>query len=196
MSPTKSNITNVTVPFSATHLDISSTHLSSSMTSTHKVVTGSIDRTPIERKVAFLSQEDVEAGKLTQLMGLDMSQVGLYTLSLELFDLRSLNVLLLANNQLHTIPADISRLTHLHIIDLSGNRLSVLPKEFGLLFQLRELYLENNCLKTLPPQMGCLHVLQILTLERNPLEGHLYLLVNRQAGVQDIIMHLRNSMSK
>ena len=146
--------------------------------------------------ITFPSQEELKQGKYVHLFGLDLRRNGFRKLALELFNFRSLSILLLRNNNITQIPADISHLLNLQIIDISYNQLDSIPKEIGRLSKLRELHLEENFLKSLPLQIGCLLQLRILSLEGNPLEGDLCSLVGRQATAQEIVMHFRNSLGK
>ena len=162
-----------------------------------KIRTMTTCRSDMNYGVTFLSPGELEAGnKQVQLVGLDMRQNGICILSPELFRFSSLSVLLLSNNYLTRIPVEIAQLRDLQVMDLSSNKLGSLPKEIGRLSKLKELYLSNNALKTLPVQLGRLVQLRILSLEGNPWKDDLHMLVDRQATVQEITMHLRNSISK
>jgi Leucine-rich repeat (LRR) protein len=194
-SPAKTNIKSAAMTSSSLPTDMSPNNVTGDGQDKLRTVTNG--RPEMNYGVTFLSQGELEAGnKQVQLVGLDMRQNGLCILSLELFRFNSLSILLLSNNYLTQIPAEIAQLRDLQVMDLSSNKLASLPKEIGRLVKLRELYLNNNTLKTLPVQLGRLVQLRALSLEGNPWKEDLHMLVDRQATVQEIVMHLRNSTSK
>ena len=68
----------------------------------------------------------------------------------EIWQLTSLELLGLGDNQLTSVPAEIGQLTSLKVLWLSGNRLMSVPPEIGQLTSLEWLQLDDNQLTSVP----------------------------------------------
>jgi Leucine-rich repeat (LRR) protein len=113
--------------------------------------------------------EKVENAAVSGAAELNLSGCSLAEIPLKVFELTSLQVLDLHDNQITTLPPGIGKLTSLQKLHLHNNRLTTLPPEIGRLALLRELKLYNNRLTTLPPEIGNLTSLQWLYLCNNQL---------------------------
>lgn len=128
----------------------------------------------------------------TEMIGLDMSQTGIRTLSTGLFNFTFITELRLANNLLKVIPSSIGQLLNLVHLDLSNNQIEDLPKEIGWLTDLKDLFLYNNQLPDLPPEMGYLYQLENLGLDGNPITNEAILSVLHSQGPSQVIPFLRD----
>jgi hypothetical protein len=81
-----------------------------------------------------------------QIIGLDLSNLGLRTLPPEIGNFPRLLVLNLTYNQLVTLPPEIGNLPRLQELNLANNQLAILPPEIGNLPNLQQIYLHNNAL--------------------------------------------------
>ncbi|PZW23553.1 hypothetical protein EI42_04936, partial [Thermosporothrix hazakensis] len=77
----------------------------------------------------------------------------LTNLPVVIWNLRSLRILCLSDNQLTEFPPEIGKM-HLTELDLSANRLKELPAEIGKLQQLEVLDLAMNQLREVPAEIG------------------------------------------
>ncbi|KIC76476.1 hypothetical protein DB41_GB00110, partial [Neochlamydia sp. TUME1] len=118
---------------------------------------------PLEKKGELFRDWIERHGK--DITSLDLTEIGLTSLSPEIGQLPHLQTLNLENNQLTFLPAEIGQLPHLQTLNLENNQLTFLPAEIGQLFQLQWLHLNNNQLTTLPAEIGQLPHLQTLNLE-------------------------------
>jgi len=75
---------------------------------------------------------------------LDLSGRDLATIPNEVFQLKLMEELVLANNSISALPDAIAELTSLQALDLSGNRITRLPQEIVQCMALRELKLAGN----------------------------------------------------
>lgn len=128
----------------------------------------------------------------TEMIGLDMSQTGIRSLSTGLFNFTFISELRLSNNLLKTIPSSIGQLVNLVHLDLSNNQIDELPKEIGWLTDLKDLFLYNNQLPDLPPEMGYLYQLENLGLDGNPITNEAILSVLHSQGPSHVIPFLRD----
>ena len=87
---------------------------------------------------------------------------------LSVYDITSLEVLLLADNRLSYIAPSVSRLEALLRLDLRRNLLTVLPIELGSLLQLTQLNLSQNWLRVIPVSSSSDHT-TIASSDRTPL---------------------------
>eukprot|EP00124_Ichthyophonus_hoferi_P004661 Ihof_evm2s541 gene=Ihof_evmTU2s541 len=97
---------------------------------------------------------------LANLLVCDLSDNLLVTLPEELGQLPQLRTLSLKNNQLASIPFNLSQAQSLHTLNLSLNNLSDLPDELGSLSNLTILDISNNCFESLP---SCIYSLRHLS---------------------------------
>ncbi|MCB9090446.1 MAG: leucine-rich repeat domain-containing protein [Calditrichae bacterium] len=100
---------------------------------------------------------------------LELTSLGLISLSPEIGRLTNLTKLELGFNQLTTLPPEIGQLTKLTLLHLNSNLFTTLSPEIGQLFKLKELVVNTNQLTTLPPEIGQLVNLAYLRLRRNQL---------------------------
>ena len=87
---------------------------------------------------------------------LDLSGMGLTTLTPEIGNLTNLTQLILNWNQLTTLTPEIGNLANLTELYLNGNKLTTLPAEFGNLTNLTnltELGLKGNPIEEIPPEV-------------------------------------------
>ncbi len=84
---------------------------------------------------------------------LDLSGLGLTSLSPEIGNLTSLTELNLQYNELTSLPPEIGNLTRLTTLDLSDNQLSSLPPELWELPALKHLNISGNPLSEIPPAL-------------------------------------------
>jgi Leucine-rich repeat (LRR) protein len=108
-------------------------------------------------------------GQLTHLTALYLFDNELRMLPKELGQLSNLTTLVLFRNQLTTLPKELGQLSDLTTLNLLGNQLRMLPKELGQLTNLTELTLSRNQLTTLPRELGQLVNLTTLDLLDNQL---------------------------
>lgn len=130
----------------------------------------------------------------TEMVGFDMSSLGIKNLSVGLFNFSFITELRLASNRLKSLPTGISSLHCLNFLDISNNLIAELPKEIGWLTELKELLLYNNQLQDLPPEMGFLFQLENLGLDGNPISNEALLSVLHSQGPIAIIPFLRDHM--
>lgn len=98
---------------------------------------------------------------------LDMSGLGLRSLSNEVFQYTFLHELYVSCNALTSIPSAIGQLRHLRHLDASSNALQTLPPELGMCVNLKQLLLFDNQLTSLPQSFGSLYKLEVLGIEGN-----------------------------
>ncbi len=94
----------------------------------------------------------------------------LFQIPLKVFEIQSLERLVLSNNWSIRVPEKISDLKNLKELYLDNNKLQFLPDEIGNLEQLNELFLQFNEFKEFPETAIRLRNLQILDLSYNQLE--------------------------
>jgi Leucine-rich repeat (LRR) protein len=109
--------------------------------------------------------------QFTNLTRLDVRSMGLLAVPESLFELYSLEVLVLEDNRLLQIPPQVETLQYLRAIDLSGNDLSSLPQELFMLPNIEILDLEDNRLRSLPMELSRMPRLRKLYLENNQLQS-------------------------
>lgn len=110
-----------------------------------------------------------EMFQLTSVENILLRENHLTSLPPEIGLLRNVQTLGLSRNKLTILPREIGQLTHLRQLLLDGNQLTSLPPEIGNLTRLRELQLDGNRLTSLPPEIGQLTNLQTLGLTDNEL---------------------------
>jgi CCR4-NOT transcription complex subunit 6 len=102
--------------------------------------------------------------------GLDLSRMGLRSLSAGIGHYRHLVCLFLAYNNLSALPpALFSSLPGLAVLDLSYNNFTRLPPEIGQLINLEALSVCKNRLSELPLELGRLFQLRRLRVDGNPI---------------------------
>ena len=84
---------------------------------------------------------------LSQLNFLDMSGIGLKSLSPEVENLSNLTNLILIQNQLCELPPKVGKLKKLKLLDVNNNCLKILPQEVSGLKELQTLNCNNNQLE-------------------------------------------------
>eukprot|EP00008_Paramoeba_atlantica_P009434 CAMPEP_0201490982 /NCGR_PEP_ID=MMETSP0151_2-20130828/28204_1 /ASSEMBLY_ACC=CAM_ASM_000257 /TAXON_ID=200890 /ORGANISM="Paramoeba atlantica, Strain 621/1 / CCAP 1560/9" /LENGTH=515 /DNA_ID=CAMNT_0047877159 /DNA_START=187 /DNA_END=1730 /DNA_ORIENTATION=- len=125
--------------------------------------------------------------------GLDLTAVGLRSLSEKIGNFSHITILHLSRNHLTTLPVALfQRLRLLVTLDLSYNNLISLPSEIGELGKLETLYLFQNRLTELPLEFGRLWKLRTLTLDGNPLANPPQNIV--QQGAERVVHYLRDLM--
>jgi len=125
--------------------------------------------------------------------GLDLTGVGLRSLSEKIANFSHIIALHLSRNQLTVLPVALFRnLRHLVTMDVSYNNLQYLPSEVGELGKLETLHLFHNNLRELPLEFGRLWKLRTLTLEGNPLVAPLQSIA--QGGADKVVHYLRDRM--
>lgn len=125
------------------------------------------------------------------LVGIDMSNMGLHTISETVGAFRSITTLLVANNNLTRLPAVIcTNLTHLTHMDFSYNRISSIPPEVEDLRSLETLIINHNLLSEIPRELGRLWKLQTLSISGNPVVSPPVQVL--QQGTQSIVAYLRD----
>jgi len=108
-----------------------------------------------------------EAGKWG---GLDLSRMGLRSLSTGIGHYQHLVCLFLAHNNLSSLPSVLfSSLPGLAVLDLSYNSFTRLPPEIGQLINLEALSVCKNNLSELPLELGRLFQLRRLRVDGNPI---------------------------
>lgn len=110
-----------------------------------------------------------------QIMRANMGQLGFHEYSFqlsyvpaELWALKDLTVLGLAENRLTRLPNDISQLNQLVSLQLNVNELTSLPSKFGLLTNLTDLDISYNQMVVFPPEVCELTNLTRLFCGGNP----------------------------
>lgn len=99
---------------------------------------------------------------------LDLSNRGLTSVSVDIFNDTSLTELNLSyNNLTGALQAEVRKLQNLEILDLSYNQFTGVPAEVGQLRKLKILDLSNNQLTGLPYEIGNLTQLEILDVSGN-----------------------------
>lgn len=110
------------------------------------LVNAQTGETPYEIALARIER----AASTPQIIGLNLSRLGLTEIPPEIGSLSRLRWLTLDHNQLISLPSEIGKLHDLRILDLSNNQLTGLPAEFSQLSNLCHLDLNNNRLQHLP----------------------------------------------
>ena len=87
-----------------------------------------------------------------------------------ILEYKTLEVLLINENQLRYLPESISELTKLRRLEVSNNQLESLPSSVGDLKSLEELILYDNNLTSIPDSIGKLVSLKKLILTNNKLQ--------------------------
>jgi Leucine-rich repeat (LRR) protein len=99
---------------------------------------------------------------------LDLSNRGLTSVSVDIFNDTGLTELNLSRNNLTgALPAEVRKLQNLEFLDLSYNKFTGVPAEVGQLRKLKILDLSNNQLTGLPYEIGNLTQLEILDVSGN-----------------------------
>eukprot|EP01117_Protostelium_nocturnum_P011949 TRINITY_DN4371_c0_g1_i1.p1 TRINITY_DN4371_c0_g1~~TRINITY_DN4371_c0_g1_i1.p1 ORF type:complete len:573 (-),score=168.28 TRINITY_DN4371_c0_g1_i1:90-1808(-) len=124
---------------------------------------------------------------------LDLSSVGLRSLSIEIRNYSHLTCLYLNNNKIEYLPEEIfSNLVSLCSLDLSYNLLTRLPHSIITLMQIQKLYLTENQLTELPIQMGRFYRLKDLSILGNPIINPPQSVL--QMGTESVIQYLRDRL--
>ncbi len=99
---------------------------------------------------------------------LDLSNRGLTSVSVDIFNDTSITELNLSGNNLTgALPSQVQKLRNLEILNLSDNKFTGVPAEVGQLKKLKILDLSNNELTGLPYEIGNLTQLEILDVSGN-----------------------------
>jgi len=99
---------------------------------------------------------------------LDLSNRGLTSVSVDIFNDTSITELNLSyNNLTGALPSQVQKLKNLEFLDLSYNKFTGVPAEVGQLRKLKILDLSNNQLTGLPYEIGNLTQLEILDVSGN-----------------------------
>lgn len=99
---------------------------------------------------------------------LDLSGQGLKEIPKYVFEQKTLEKLILSNNNLTgAVPGEIRFLSKLTYLDLSNNQMTGVPAEIGQLSNLITLNLSNNKLIGLPMELGNLKKLQLFDISGN-----------------------------
>lgn len=133
----------------------------------------------------------IDATGRSEVLGLDMSDSGVKTLTPAICRFTFLTELRIGNNYLTRLPSGIGQLRALAFLDLSNNQLAELPAEIGWLSNLKELLLFNNHLQDLPGEMGYLYQLENLGIEGNPINENLMQVIHSQ-GTLGLVPFLRD----
>ncbi|MEO1653022.1 MAG: leucine-rich repeat domain-containing protein, partial [Bacteroidota bacterium] len=115
-------------------------------------------------------------GKLENLASLHLDynfqkNVGKFSISDEIIQLKKLTRLHLSGNKMDEFPIQISTLVNLKRLTLADANLYTLPPDIRNLTQLSELHLQENALEELPSEMGELNSLRKLFLQKNILKS-------------------------
>ena len=108
----------------------------------------------------------IEEARRTKVDKLDLSSCSIEVLPPQVFELRNLKHINLANNQLKNLPKDIQKLTNLENLDISNNQLDRIPTTLLDLSNLKNIRYQNNPLSKIPvsiQQLGWTGVEQWLT---------------------------------
>jgi len=125
------------------------------------------------------------------LVGIDMSNMGLHTISETVGNFRCIRTLLVSNNNLTRLPPVIcTNLVHLTHMDFSYNRISSIPPEVEDLRCLETLIMNHNLLNEIPRELGRLWKLQTLSVTGNPIVSPPVQVL--QQGTQSIVAYLRD----
>jgi Leucine-rich repeat (LRR) protein len=99
---------------------------------------------------------------------LNLSNQGLTSVSMSVFDRTNLQELDISNNRIAGgLPSQIQKLKRLRVLDASNNAMTGVPAEIGQLTALETLNLSNNQLTGLPNELGNLTHLKTLNLSGN-----------------------------
>lgn len=98
---------------------------------------------------------------------MDLSCNRIKEISTAIFQIKTLESLILSKNIIQDVPKEINNLKSLKKLDLSHNSISTLPETITDLKWLMKLYLAGNELKYLPVNIGNLHSLKHLDLRDN-----------------------------
>lgn len=98
---------------------------------------------------------------------LEISSVGLRSISDDLGKLDNLVNLVLRSNKLSALPASIGQLKKIHLLDVSRNELLELPDEIGDLCDLHTFDASGNQISNLPETMGKLDKLTVFNCSTN-----------------------------
>jgi len=124
---------------------------------------------------------------------LDMSGIGLRTISLDIRLYPHLTGLYLNNNRLQSIPEEIfADLKNLVTLDLSYNLITSIPLEITQITTLEKLILTENRISELPPELGRLYRLKEMNVDGNPIHTPPQAIL--QGGVEHTISYLRDRM--
>lgn len=85
------------------------------------------------------------------------------------YDIETITILDLSNQNLTSIPIEICNLKNLEILDLFGNFIKIIPPEIGLLTNLKAIYLNYNELTSIHVEIKNLTKLQKVCLNDNHL---------------------------
>lgn len=104
----------------------------------------------------------------TQGTVLDLSNHGLTSVDMSIFNRTDLTELNLSHNNLKdALPSQVGQLKNLQVLNLSYNKFTGVPAEVGQLKNLLVLDLSNNQLTGLPYEIGNLTQLQVLNVSGN-----------------------------
>ena len=93
---------------------------------------------------------------------LEISNVGLRSISSDVGKLDSLVNLVLRSNKLESLPGSIGQLKTLHVLDVSRNALTELPNEIGDLSELHTFDASSNQISSLPDTFSKLEKLTVI----------------------------------
>jgi len=100
---------------------------------------------------------------------LDLSNQGLSSLDMSIFEDNSITELDVSGNNLTgALPAEIRKLSNLEILRASNNNLTGIPAEIGQLSKLKYVDFSNNDISGLPLEIGNMSSLETFDLIGNP----------------------------
>ena len=112
----------------------------------------------------FLTEIPTSASKLTNLSTLDLSNLGLTSLSKSYANFKDVRYFDLSKNRLTTLPAELGNMKKLSCLNISYNQLTSLPTTIGSLTSLRKLDVSRNKLDALPDVFDSLPSLSFSSL--------------------------------
>ncbi|MEC7984015.1 MAG: leucine-rich repeat domain-containing protein [Myxococcota bacterium] len=100
---------------------------------------------------------------------LDLSKLGWTHIHPNVFCVRKLVQLSLANNRITSLPDRFAQLTDVHTLNLRGNQITEIPTSLGAMRRLKRLYLRDNQITTFPSFLSENPKLEHLSMEGNQL---------------------------